>query len=157
MNGEVGDAVEYFNVLICGAHFLRQEFATSNTVEIALKRLAAEDLTYFKYITLKFCYLSDADHFKKELLDLCDRAKLMLLAGDPKQDSQLFLMLCDFLSSPAVQGTEKLSVYKHIFGGTISLATMERVAKRVGFVDWDGLNVDHILRRKELRPVYAMA
>ncbi|MGE6497108.1 antiviral reverse transcriptase Drt3b [Cupriavidus metallidurans] len=156
-NGEVGDAVEYFNVLICGAHFLRQEFTTSNTVEIALKRLATEDLTYFKYITLKFCYLSDADHFKKELLDLCDRAKLMLLAGDPKQDSQLFLMLCDFLSSPAVQGKDKLSVYKHVFGGTISLATMERVAKRVGFVDWDGLNVDHILRRKELRPVYAVA
>lgn len=156
-NGEIGDAIEYFNVLICGAHFLGKDFTTSNTVEIALKKLASEELTYFKYITLKFCYLSDSVRFKQELLDLCDKAKVILTAGDPKQDSQLFLMLCDFLSSPAVQEKDKLSVYKQVFGGAISLATMERVAKRVGFVDWDGLNVDHILRRKELRPVYAVA
>jgi len=154
---EKGDSIELFNLLICGTHFLKEEFTDSNQVRQSVTALLGSSFTYFKYITLKFVFLSDPV-FGPQLNQLNAEAFKFLDSGPSHtQCSQRFLVLCDLISAPDLELKDKRLIYGKFFGGVISNKALEAVAQKIGFVDWTALNVEHILRRKELRPVYAMA
>lgn len=152
------DPIELLNIVIAGAHFLGADFVSNSAVSHALLKLSEGRLTYFRYIALNFCYLTDVDRFGTEVTNLSERAKLLLSDGtDPFKSSERYLLLCDYLSSPAVSNKDKRGVFDKLFGGTISSKTIDLLAVHVGFVDWSGFQVDHTLQRKGLRPVYAMS
>lgn len=152
------DSVELFNALICGAHNLGGAFLKLPDVVKILEAILSEDLTYFKYISLKYCFLKDNVFFanqlqalnKKALSNKFDRNLL-------RQNSENFHLFCDILSAPDLSTTEKRDLYKKVFGGNPSNATIDEVAKVIGFVDWNGVAIEHTLRRRQLRPVYAVA
>nr|WP_175810648.1 antiviral reverse transcriptase Drt3b [Burkholderia cepacia] len=155
---EDGDSVELFNLLICGAHFIGSTFTKNCAVKEVMGRVALGEITYFKFATLTFCYLSDRNFFCNDAMILNGRVIAKLLDGaDYKKDTERFLLLTDFLSSPLVENKVKRGVFDKLFGGSISAVTMDELASVVGFSEWNMLSVDHLLRRKELRPVYAMA
>ncbi|NTZ88434.1 RNA-directed DNA polymerase [Burkholderia metallica] len=155
---EGDDSVELFNILICGAHFIGSTFAKNSVVRAVMRRVALSGMTYFKFVTLTFCYLTDRDYFSGDVIELNDWALGRLADGvDFKKDAEKFLLLSDFLGSPLVENKVKRKVFDKLFGGSIGTATMDQLASIVGFSEWRMLSVDHLLRRKELRPVYAMA
>ncbi|NYT24489.1 RNA-directed DNA polymerase [Alcaligenaceae bacterium] len=157
-DGVVGDPVEILNVIIAGAHFIGADFVSNSVVSKALLKLSEKPLTYFVYISLNFCYLTDVDRFCAQIDNLNERVRFMLSdAADVFKYSERYLILCDYLSSPAVSNKDKRAVFDMLFGGTISKSTMDSLGRYVGFVDWDGFQVNHTLRRKELRPVYAVS
>jgi hypothetical protein len=153
------DMIELFNILICGTHFLGNAFTENSKIRNLLTDLLnGKNVTYFRYIVLKFCFLTDSVTFSKELDSLNAIIQKRLLTGeDPRRSSEQYLLLCDYLSSPDVEEVHKRSVFNHCFGGVISTAAMASVTSLIGFVDWNVVNVEHTLRRKELRPVYAVA
>jgi len=152
------DPIELLNIVIAGAHFLGADFVGNPTVLKALSNLSKEPFTYFRYITLNFCYLTDVDRFEVEIKELSERAARVLTDGlDPRKFSDRYLLLCDYLGSPAATNKDKRAVFDGLFGGQIGSDTMDMLVKRVGFVDWSGFQIDHTLQRKELRPVYAMS
>ncbi|MGY6152637.1 antiviral reverse transcriptase Drt3b [Paraburkholderia graminis] len=155
---ENDDSVELFNVLICGAQFLKSEFTKNGVIKAALLRIQSGRLSYFKFITLTFCFLTDKVFFADDIKKLNEAAIDRLLSGiDYKREAEQFLLLSDFLSSPLAENKSKRDVFGRLLGGTISAAAMDDLASIVGFSEWQSLSVDHLLRRKELRPVYAMA
>lgn len=152
------DMIELFNVLICGSHFLGEYFTSNTSIHSLLSQLLNGRISYFRYISLKFCFLSNSANFTKELADLNNKVHALIIDGeDPRQSSEHYLLLCDYISSPDVDEKEKRKVFDRHFGGTISTKAMAGLVPLIGFVDWRGVNVDHTLKRKELRPVYSMA
>ncbi|QGW84766.1 antiviral reverse transcriptase Drt3b [Variovorax paradoxus] len=151
------DYVELYNILICGTHFLKSAFTQNGPVRATLASLLNSEFSYFKYITLKFCFLGDQSS-DAHLAELNKLARAFLISGpEHRQCSERFLLLCDLLSSPDIQNKEKRSIYEETVGGQMSAKAMDSLASLVGFVDWGAVNMEHLLRRKELRPVYAMA
>lgn len=152
------DAVELYNALICGAHNLGGEFLKLPAVVNALDQILDGDLTYFKYISLKFCFLKENVFFASRLQELNKKALATKLDRNLiRQDSESFHLFCDLLSAPDLSTVQKRDLYKKIFGGNPSNATLDEVAKVIGFVDWNGVAIEHTLRRRQLRPVYAVA
>ena len=66
----------------------------------------------------------------------------------------MYLLVCDYLSSPDIDASEKLELYSSIFKGNNSKSAMDDLSVEIGFADWDGVNIEHLLARKELRPAY---
>lgn len=152
------DCVELFNVLICGAHVLGSRFLKLSEIADILASLLAEEATYFKYICLKYCFLQDQNHFASCLEQLNQKIEAIAFDRDSvRQRSEHFHLFCDFLSAPDLPVARKRDLYVRVFGGTPSNAAVEQLAALVGFVDWKGLAIAHTLRRRQLRPVYAMA
>lgn len=152
------DSVELYNILISGAHFLKKEYLGNAAVESKLNELMDSPLTYFKFITLTFCFNTNPSYYTNEVTLLNRIAKDKLLTGESfKNNSEQFLLFCDFLSSPLVSVSDKKFVYEKLLGGTISTTTIQSLAQRIGFVQWDLPNISHLLRKKELRPVYSVA
>lgn len=153
------DSVEAFNLLIVGALFVGTDFLRASDTRDALAAFMSTDrLTYFSYITLKFCFLKDVLFFGPDLLKLNDMTKKRLL--DPEiiltRDTEEFLLLCDFVSAPDIPSKEKRDLLNQMLDTTyFGHKGVADLAKWVGFVDWDGLSVHHLLAKKELRPVYA--
>jgi len=79
----------------------------------------------------------------------------LLAAPDWKVSSEDYLLFCDFMSSPDIEVARKQAVFKKLVGGAISNAGISEIASHIGFVDWSGLSIKHLLKRKTLRPVYA--
>lgn len=152
------DSVELFNLLICGSHLLKQHFTKNGQVEKILDTLLAGDLTYFKYITLKYCYLRDPSYFAKSLTELNQRAESLLDCLDSiKLKSERFHLLCDYLSAPDVDVARKRAVFVKLYGGTPSNAALTKLGESIGFTDWTGMWIEHSLKRRQMRPVYAVA
>ncbi|PUE50982.1 hypothetical protein B9Z47_04510 [Limnohabitans sp. 2KL-1] len=152
------DSVELFNALICGAHNLGNAFLKLPDVVRILDEITDGDITYFKYISLKFCFLKDKQFFSSQLQKLNDKALATKFDKNLiRQNSESFHFFCDILSAPDLSTAQKRDLYKKIFGGNPSNATLDEVAKVIGFVDWNGVAIEHTLRRRQLRPVYAVA
>jgi len=154
------DDVELFNLLICGAHFVGEDFLTSSVVRQAFdKMIAAPRITYFAYITLSFCMRKVAGEFQPWLDAINAKARQRVLAPgvDVLRDTEEYLLAVDYLASPEVQPADKQSFYQALFrqSNPVSYSTLKRVGEYLGFADWTGVTVEHQLRRKELRPVYA--
>ena len=153
-----GESIESYNILLTGVFFLGSLFAKHRTAREYFLALLDSDLTYFKFITLTFCFKSDASFFAAEIDRLNHKATERLTSPEEiKRDSETFLLFCDYLSSPLVPDKLKRQVLQSFVGGNPSSATLAELSSMVGFVEWEKINVDHLLRRKELRPVYAMA
>lgn len=151
------ESVETHNILICGAHHLEGYFLEMKAVKDALDALSKLPVSYFGYIAQKFCYLKDPGSFQAALASLNAAVLARLNQRHHARSSEDYLLLCDYLSAPDVNEAEKRKLFDSLFGGTVSKATMADVAKFIGFVDWSGMSIEHILRRKELRPIYSMA
>jgi hypothetical protein len=152
------DSVEISNLLICGAHLLKERFTNNGQIERVLEEISRHPLTYFKYITLKYCYLRDSAKFNAHLDDLNKKAaQLISEINDVKQRSETFHLLCDFLGAPDIPSATKRAVYVKLYGGNPSNAALDKLAEAIGFTDWTGLSIEHSLKRRQMRPVYAVA
>ena len=152
------DNIEIFNLLICGSYFVGEEFLNSKHVQDTLKSIIrAPNLSYFSYITAKFCYLRNDTLFHDEIKQLEQEVKERILARPDAvfSESQSFLMFCDYISDKKIDIKERMVLFKLCAPGELSKSCFEDVSDRLGFVDWSGISVKHLLRRKELRPVYA--
>jgi len=152
------DCVEISNLLICGAHLLKDRFTNNGQIEKVLEEIRKQPFTYFKYITLKYCYLRDPAKFKLRLDKLNERAA-QLISGidDVRQKSETFHLLCDFLGAPDIPPAVKRSVYVKLYGGNPSNAALDKLTETIGFTDWTGVSIEHTLKRRQMRPVYAVA
>lgn len=152
------DSIELYNLLICGAHFLGEEFLTSTTFKDCVARLMQEGRpSYFLFTCLAFCMRQRAADYVAEITTLADRARQRVLASgvDIWRDAEEYLIAIDYLSLPEVSGADKQSLFKKLFGSEPSHANLAKLGTYTGFSDWTGLSVEHQLRRKALRPVYA--
>lgn len=156
---ESADSVEAYNLLIAGAHFIGHDFVRTSVFRDTIDDLLGKsNISYFTYISAKFCMLKDRALMQSRLDVLNNRVKTHLLAeADISLNSEDYLLLCDYISSPDVFDYDKCEVLRKLLGGNISKATAVAVGPHLRFVDWDGLSVKHLLRRKALRPVYAWA
>lgn len=150
------DSVELYNILICGAFFYREEFVTHHKLRELICGLVHGSFSYFRYIALKFVMLVAPSTFRNELTNLNDAAEKFILNSAERvmESAEVYLTLCDYLSSPDVDSGDKVRIWRRIFGGDASKAEMEELAHWVGFADWDGIRIEHTLRRKTLRPAY---
>lgn len=150
------DSVELCNVLICGAHFVGAEFVRVPVVGQALKNIVENPPTYFRYVAAKFCLLKEASlHAMLEKLNDAVDAKILIDPRAHERDSEAYLLICDHLAAPDVSSRTKRKLFDACFGGQLSGATLDELPAYVGFVDWTGMHVSHLLSRKELRPVYS--
>lgn len=154
------DDVELCNLLICGAHFVGGDFLTSQLAAEAFEKMvSARKLTYFNYITLAFCMRKVIDRFGESLQRAHDKARQRILEPgvDIRRDTEPYLFAVDYLASPEVSPAEKQSLFQMAFKkrDPIAFTTLAALGTHVGFADWSGVTVEHQLRRKELRPVYA--
>jgi len=154
---EPRDAVELYNALISGAHLLGRDFVVIGAVAEALRNLCAGNkLTYFRFITAKFCMRKASGLFVGDLNAINDNVEAMLLT-EPSAvaiDAERYLLFSDFLSSPDVDEKRKRGVFKAVTGSTLTKKTMALVGPRMRFADWDGRGFAAILERRELRPAY---
>lgn len=152
------DNVELYNLLICGAHFVGDDFLTSTAFGDCVQRLMREpNVSYFSFITLLFCMRKRSADYQAEITLLTQRARARVLAMgvDVWRDTEEYLIAVDYLASPEVDRRDKQSFFKEVFGIEPRLVTLDQFGTYAGFADWSGLSVDHQLRRKALRPVYA--
>jgi hypothetical protein len=155
---ESGDAVELCNVLICGAHFVGAEFVRTPHVHATLIEIVERKPTYFGYIAAKFCLLKHGD--AQSILAKLNEAVELRIYSQPRaheRDTEAYLLVCDHLASPDVATKSKRKLFDACFGGQLTDAVLEKLPIYVGFVDWSGMHVNHLLARKELRPVYSWA
>jgi hypothetical protein len=71
------------------------------------------------------------------------------------RDTEEYLFLQDYLSAPDIADDNKRDVFNLAYGTQIGKALVPDLSSRAGSVDWTGLSVEHLLLRKELRPVYS--
>lgn len=151
------DPIEIFNILICGSHFLGASFIRSSDVADAIRKMAhGGNLTYFRYISAKFCMLKAPDVFDADLLILNEATKDYLTSDAVRieRDTMSFLLFADYLSAPDVNVTDKRAVYLAKTGANISGQVMRLLGPRLRYADWTGRSIKALLDRKELRPVY---
>lgn len=154
------DDVELCNLLICGAQFVGKDFLTSAVVQAAFEKMAVSSrMTYFNYITLAFCLRKAPELFQAKLVMIHSRARDRVLAPNVNvlRDTEEYLFAVDYISSPEVSNADKQTLFQKLFGKSLSIgfSTLSQVGNHFGFADWSGVTVEHQLRRKELRPVYA--
>lgn len=157
---EQRENIELYNLLIAGAFYLGPEFVSSGYSRKALEVISNQDqLGYFAYTTLRFCMQRDASAFVNEIQSIDDKVKSRLI-DDPEsvsEDAETFLLACDFLSNRCIAHKHRRVVQKKLFGGTYSNVDLDELAQHIGFIDWDGLRITHLVERKSLKPVYAWA
>lgn len=152
------DSVEISNLLICGVHLLQDRFTNNGKIEYVLEKIRSHRLSYFKYITLKYCYLSDPAKFENQLLSLnTDAASKLTNKDDVMRNSELFHLLCDFLGAPDVPLKDRRTVYERLWRDQPSSAALDKLREAIGFTDWSGTCIEHSLKRRQMRPVYAVA
>lgn len=156
----VRDRVELYNLLIIGAHYLGPQFIRSGAARQALDAISlCSPISYFGFITAKFCFLKDPVEFQAGLatLNASARSRVEARKGELGRDSEVFLLACDYMSSPDVASADKRTLWKTLGAGEPSNADAEAAGKYLAFADWTGVRIEHVLARKELRPVYVWA
>jgi hypothetical protein len=150
------DSVELCNILICGAHFIGADFVRIPAVVEAISMIVDSPPTYFGYVAAKFCLLKEVSmNFMLGKLNDAVDAKILNKPKAHEIDAETYLLICDHLAAPDLSDGNKRKLFTECFGGEISNNTLADLPKYVGFVDWTGMHVSHILSRKELRPVYS--
>ncbi|MCJ2135180.1 RNA-directed DNA polymerase [Methylobacterium sp. J-026] len=152
------DRVELYNLLICGCYFIGDEFLENDTIiEVIAAFSNAHEIKYFAYITCKFCLLRNEKMHRAEIDALDAKAKLRIIKDgvDILRDTEEYLFFCEYIGDEQISKTERLQLYTSLFGGNLSHEDFDNLRRRVGFTDWSGMSVEHLLRKKELRPVYA--
>jgi len=122
--------------------------------------ISVSKISYFDYVTAKFCLLKDKVRHAQRLQDLNTKvaSQIQADADIAGRDSEVFLLMSDYLSAPDISDGEKRVVLKRLIGGdNHSGAAIAEASRHLGFVDWSGVRIQYLLARKELRPVYAWA
>lgn len=150
------ESVETLNLLILGAHFFGASFVNSSEIQKILAEVISREITYFNYVGTKFLLLKDPHSNAGHLASLNAKAIDAVIAHRKVLGTfaHPYFMLCDLLSSPDLTYDEKRLLWKRAMPGDISKATVAKLGKICGFVDWDGLRLSHSMRRRRLRPVY---
>lgn len=145
--------------LLPGAFFFKTSFTEDlKIIDILDKLISEKFLRYFNIITLKFCLTQSGNSNTELLKKLHDYLFDFLMSNQlDLQKSEHYMILCEYLGFKDVDKGRKNMVFIKIYGGQISTAVLSKLASRVGFVEWNNLNIEHLLKRKQLRPVYAIA
>lgn len=156
------DSVELFNLLITAVHVVGPEVLDDKSVAEALAHIRGmgKHITYFGFITSKFCYLSRRDFSEIERAEINASVAERLKSSTKKQmseDAELYFLMCDYLSSPDVSFSEKRLVLAARPAAKLSNSQIDALGRHVAFVDWHGMRLEHLLRRKQLRPVYSLS
>lgn len=154
------DDIELFNLLICGAHFVGADFLASAVVREAFDRMiVVPKVTYFAFISLAFCMRKVPAVFQSQMDILAQRVRERVLSDGVvlRRDTEEYLMAVDYLASPDIALSDKQSFFQKLTNqpDQIGFALLRQLEAHLGFADWTGVTVEHQLRRKELRPVYA--
>lgn len=156
--GRSDECVELYNLLIIGAFIGGADIISSRPFVSALDRvLGNTPMRYFAYATAKFCYSRDMV-LSAKLDELNGRAKEQLLkgAGDVGLKAEVFLLACDYLASADIPADDRREVFKALFGGdNLANKHLAEIGARIGFSDFEGFHIEHLLQRRELRPVYS--
>lgn len=154
---EPNDDIELYNLMIIGAHFLSSDFLKVAPMREALSRIRAHPTTYFSYITEKFCLLKDQNRHASVLQQLNVEVRAKIIEGSKQidRDAQLYLLACDYLSAPDIAAADKRTLIENICGGQPSNLHSVSAGNYLGFVDWSGVRISHVMARKQLRPVYS--
>ncbi|MEG3084808.1 antiviral reverse transcriptase Drt3b [Sphingomonas sp. PB2P12] len=148
--------VEMANLLITGRHYIGSSFLKTDAAAEAIDLMAyAPGISYFRFITVKFCCRNDPS-FTSHLETVNRKASEYLISDKTKitAESQSYLIFCDYLSSPDTTLKQKRALIRETIGGNPPDTVLEEVVGVVGFVDWEGTAIQHTLERKALRPVY---
>lgn len=153
-----GESVELYNVLVCGCHILGNSYLRAAEIETIFDDMLRGPVTYFKFICLKYCLLRDSTYFSARLDTLNKNAEdIGFSAESIARDSERFHLFCDLLGSPDLSPARKRSLYVKAFGGNPSAALISKLGEWIGFADWSGMSIEHTLKRRQMRPVYAVA
>lgn len=155
--------VDIQNLLITGAFFFKSSFTeNSNIIKILKSLIDHQNPRYFNTITLKFCIIQnkplDTELMKEIHKELHTSLYEFLMSPsvDLKQ-SEHYMIMCEYLGFSDTNQKKQREVFKKLFGGEISSVALTQLAAFSGFVDWNNLSIEHLLKRKQLRPVYAIA
>lgn len=152
--------IELFNLLIAGAFYLDPEFVRSGYSRRVLEDLSSQkNLGYFAYATTRFCMQRDEKAISTEIQSMDETIKNNLVGSKATvyEDAETYLLACDFLSNTNIAHKHRRIVQKELFGGTLTNNQLDTLAQHIGFIDWDGLRITHLVERKSLKPVYAWA
>ena len=148
--------VEMANLLISGYHYVGTPFLRGEAAQEALNLMVdAPGLTYFRYITVKFCTHKEPTG-AAILKRLNEKAVALIGEGTEKveADAEAYLTFVDLLTAPDLSGKEKRKIIKNVIGGNPADSVIDEVSRVLGFVDWNGMSIKHTLERKALRPAY---
>jgi len=150
------DSVETYNLLIIGAKFFGKSFTRNISVRKVVSDLVAGEVTYFKFISLKFVMLRDVARFSGELnaLNAAAISKVKSAKDVLAVRAEENLLCCDLFSSPDLAPDVKRDLWKAVLPGNPSNAKLSGIQPICGFADWEGLRFVHMLQRRRLRPVY---
>lgn len=155
---EASDPVELYNLLIAASLYLGNDFLRSAVCVEALHDVSnVPNVSYFGYITAKFCFLKAPTFFATQLAALNAKVRLQIESNKTRvgSNAEFYLLACDYVSAPDISPNDKRAMLKTLCGGQPSNAAAEEAGKHLAFADWNGVRIEHILARKELRPVYA--
>jgi len=151
-------SLEVCNLVLLGNFVGTDTFIQQKPVAKLVDRLVnSNKLSYFSFVSVMYT-LGHSSH--DETVRINSVAKVMLgyilsRKNEIRQDSQLYLLVSDFLSCPYIKNDHKRSLLHGVYqldGFSDELLTV--LALHVAFVDWKGGRTSHFLRRKRLQPVY---
>ncbi len=154
---DLNNCIELMNLFICGSVIYGDEFVDDSLNKEVILNTISENVSYFGYITAKFCLLKSKDlkgHIKR--LDSIVEDTLLSDIDGWKKDCERYLLLVDFLSSDTVKMTSKRKVIEKCVNiKRISNDEIKEVSAAYSYVDWRGIRIKYLLKRKQLRSVYS--
>lgn len=154
---DLNSDVELINLFITASFYVGNEFTRSELFIDLIGRTMVPSISYFGYITSKFCMLADGRQYEQKISELDEIvfSKLHLVGDDVHRDCESYLLLVDYLSSSTVSTAAKRTIIAACLKiSQLSNAAIDSVCSQISFVDWKGTQITHLLKRKQLRSVY---
>jgi len=154
---DLNDSVEVSNIFIILSTYFSNYFKNSSLFEDFIRAMNGSNLTYFGYITAKYCLLRCAGPTDKRIggLDAAVEQRLIQNLRPVGEDCETYMMMVDYLSSPTIESKSKRAVIEACLNfKKATNAAMKAVLPKLSFVDWQGAEIEHLLERKQLRSVY---
>lgn len=154
---DLNSSVEVSNIFILLSMYFPAYFKNTEIFRDFLKNTNSRNITYFGYISAKFCLLHcvKAGDIRVAELDANIERKLIEEGKNVREDCETYLMMVDYLASPNIALANKRRVIEACVGfKKATNAAMESVLPKLAFVDWGGTEIEHLLERKQLRSVY---
>lgn len=121
-----------------------------------------DQLGYFEIVSFLFC-VRDNPNFGPLRAALFKRARAILLEGDnPRIDAQSAFLALDILGCPYIDRPSRAKLFNNLrkniglspVSVAASIAAVKTFEMQPWFVQWDGANLLHMIRKKELSAVY---
>lgn len=154
---DLNTSVETSNIFIILSMYFPSYFSNSDLFIEFIRNTNGKDITYFGYISAKFCLLHCAAAGDGRLVELDATIERKLKDGsrNVREDCEAYMMMMDYLASPNIALANKRRVIEACVDfKKATNAAMESVLPKLSFVDWGGTEIEHLLERKQLRSVY---